>query len=94
MDRASLEMLSTPISSGSDPTSYAIRVAVKPDGVRPALGDWHTAEWIMHGGVPHAVVLVGPGSDIELEPGLYRTWVEISATPEKPIVVSEHFAIT
>lgn len=94
MDRASLEKLLTPITASSDPTSYGIRVAVLPDGVRPGPGDWHPAEWLTHAGIPHAVVLVGPGSAIELEPGLYRTWIEITAPPEKPVVVSERFSIT
>lgn len=94
MDRASLEKLSTPITADGDPTSYAIRVAVLPDGARPASGDWHVAEWVTRGGVPHASILVGPTSGIDLEPGTYRTWVEITAPPEKPVVRSERFTIT
>lgn len=94
MDRASLEKLSTPITASSDPTSYPVRVAVLPDGVRPGSSDWHPAEWVTRAGIPHAVILVGPGGVVELEPGLYRTWTEISAPPEKPVVVSARFSIT
>lgn len=94
MDRASLEKLLTPITAASDPTSYSIRVAVLPEGVRPGPADWHPGEWVTRAGVPYAVVLVGPGSDVVLEPGVYRTWTEIAAAPEKPIIVSGRFSIT
>lgn len=94
MDRSSLEELLTPITASGDPTAYVIRVAVLPDGVRPGPTDWHSATWLTIAGIPHAVLLVGPGSGIELEPGYYRTWTEITAPPEKPIVVSERFSIT
>lgn len=94
MDRSSLEELLTPITASADPTAYGVRVAVIPDGVRPQAADWHTATWVTIGGIPHAVLLVGPGGVIELEPGTYRTWAEITAPPEKPVLVSTPFAIT
>lgn len=93
MDRSSLEELLTPITSGSDPTSYSVRVAVLPDGERPEAGDWHTAEWHTLDGTPHASILIGPGGDVQLAPGVYRTWVEITAPPEKPVVTSPRFWI-
>ncbi|MFF0277463.1 hypothetical protein [Streptomyces sp. NPDC004330] len=93
MDRSSLEQLLTPIVSADDPTGYAVRVAVLPDGDRPEAGDWHTAEWVTIDGTPHASLLVGPGGVIELYPGAYRVWVEITAPPEKPVVTSPYFRI-
>ena len=93
MDRSSLEELLTPIISTSDPTSYSVRVAVLPDGDRPEAGDWHTAEWKTIDGVHHASLLVGPSGVVELGPGAYRAWVEITAPPEKPVVTSPRFSI-
>ncbi|MBP2581913.1 hypothetical protein J3A78_002391 [Streptomyces sp. PvR006] len=93
MDRSSLEELLTPIVSTSDPTSYSVRVAVLPDGDRPEAGDWHAAEWKTIDGVHHASLLVGPGGVVELGPGAYRVWVEITAPPEKPVVASPRFSI-
>ncbi|MEE1813543.1 hypothetical protein PUR59_00560 [Streptomyces sp. SP18ES09] len=93
MDRSSLEELLTPIASASDPTAYSVRVAVLPDSERPGAGDWHVAEWRTIGGVPHATLLVGPGGVVELAPGAYRAWVEITAPPEKPVVASPRFHI-
>ncbi|MFI5985056.1 hypothetical protein ACIBEA_29845 [Streptomyces sp. NPDC051555] len=94
MDRSSLEELLTPITASADPTSYGVRVAVLPDGVRPQAADWHPATWVTIGGAPHTAILVGPGGVVELEPGPHRTWTEITAPPEKPVVVSEPFSIT
>ena len=94
MDRSSLEELLTPITSASDPTSYSVRVAVLPDRERPVAGDWHDAVWRTIGGAPHASILIGPGGALELGPGVYRTWIEITAPPEKPVVVSPCFKVT
>ncbi|MFB7605277.1 hypothetical protein [Streptomyces gardneri] len=94
MDRSSLEQLLTPIAASSDPTGLAVRVAVLPDGQRPEASDWHTAEWVTIDGIPHASVLIGPGGAIQLTPGVYRAWVEITAPPEKPVAASPRFQIT
>ncbi|MFE0647487.1 hypothetical protein ACFVZH_02700 [Streptomyces sp. NPDC059534] len=94
MDRSSLEELLTPITTADDPTGFGVRVAVLPDGDRPEAGDWHNAEWVTIGGTPHASLLVGPGGAVELGPGVYRTWIEITAAPEKPVLRSSRFQIT
>jgi len=94
VDRSSLEELLTPITTSSDPTSYSVRVAVLPDGDRPEAGDWHAAEWRTVDGTPHASLLVGPGGAVQLDPGVYRTWIEITAPPEKPVIRSARFQIT
>lgn len=95
MDRSSLEELLTPIEAGSgDPSAYPVRVALLADGVRPTAPDWHTATWTTQDGVHYAVLLVGPGGVVTPQPGVYRTWTEITATPEKPVVISARFTIT
>lgn len=95
MDRSSLEELMTPISAGNgDPSDYPVRVALLADGVRPTAGDWHAATWTTTEGVHYAVLLVGPGGAVTPTPGVYRTWTEITAAPEKPVVVSARFQIT
>ncbi|MFJ6579258.1 hypothetical protein ACIQMY_25265 [Streptomyces sp. NPDC091368] len=93
MDRSSLEALLTPIVTADDPTGFAVRVAVLPDGDRPAPGDWHEAEWVTIGGTPYASLLVGPGGVVQLGPGAYRAWVEITAPPEKPVARSPRFYV-
>jgi hypothetical protein len=93
VDRSSLEQLLTPITSTDDPTVFAVRVAVLPDGERPEAGDWHTAEWVTIDGIPHASLLVGPDGVVQLVPGVFRVWVEITAPPEKPVVASPRFQI-
>jgi len=94
VDRSSLEELLTPITSADDPTAYSVRVAVLPDGDRPQAGDWHDAEWVTIDGTPHARLLVGPGGAVQLNAGAHRAWVEITAPPEKPVVVSGPFQVT
>ncbi|MFD0074270.1 hypothetical protein ACFVIY_17735 [Streptomyces sp. NPDC127166] len=94
MDHSSLQELLTPITARTDPTPYSIRVAVLPDGQRPEPGDWHNAEWLTLYGTPYASLLVGPGGAVQLAAGAYRAWVEITAPPEKPVVVSPPFQIT
>ncbi|MGW6946173.1 hypothetical protein ACWGHD_04520 [Streptomyces xanthophaeus] len=94
VDRSSLEEILTPITASSDPSGYAVRVAVLPDGERPEAGDWHTASWRTIGGIHYATLLVGPGGAVEPGPGTYRTWTEITAPPEKPVVASPRFQIT
>lgn len=94
MDHSSLQELLTPITARTDPTSYSVRVAVLPDGQRPEAGDWHDAEWLTLYGTPYASLLVGPGGAVELASGAYRAWVEITAPPEKPVVVSPPFQVT
>lgn len=94
MDRDSLEKLLTPIAASSDPTSYSVRVAVLPEGERPEEADWHAATWLTVDGIPHVALLVGPGGAVDLPPGVYRTWTEITAPPEKPVLTSPRFQIT
>lgn len=94
MDRSSLEELLTPVTASSDPSSYTVRVAVLPDGARPEAGDWHTGSWRTLDGVHYAALLVGPGGVVDLDPGTYRTWIEITAPPEKPVIASPRFQIT
>jgi hypothetical protein len=94
VDHSSLQELFTPVTARTDPTDYDVRVAVIPDGMRPEPDDWHDAEWVTIGGTPHASLLVGPSGAVQVSRGLYRAWVEITAPPEKPVVVSPPFQIT
>ncbi|WP_328941535.1 hypothetical protein OG259_07630 [Streptomyces sp. NBC_00250] len=94
MDHSSLQELLTPVTARTDPTGYTVRVAVIPDGQRPESGDWQEAEWVTIGGLPYASLLVGPGGAVQVSRGPYRTWVEITAPPEKPVVASPTFHVT
>ncbi|MFJ6073690.1 hypothetical protein ACIQFU_23085 [Streptomyces sp. NPDC093065] len=95
MERESLEYLKTPVGvDGTDPTGYAVHVALLEDGLRPGPGDWHPAAWETGPDGPLAVLLVGPGGVLDPGPGTYRTWIKITATPEVPVVKSPRFQIT
>jgi hypothetical protein len=93
VDHSSLQELLTPVTARTDPTGYAVRIAVVPDGQRPEVDDWHDAEWTTINGTPHASLLIGPGGHVQLAPGVYRAWIEITAPPEKPVVASPRFNI-
>jgi len=93
VDHSSLQELLTPVMARTDPTGYAVRVAVIPDGQRPGPDDWHDGEWVTLYDTPYASLLVGPGGAVELASGAYRAWVEITAPPEKPVVTTPPFNV-
>ncbi|WP_435610050.1 hypothetical protein [Streptomyces sp. C10-9-1] len=95
MDRDSLEEVLTPITAAvGDPTDFDVRVALVAVGARPTEDDWHPASWTTQDGIPHSVLLVGPGGTVDPGPGTYRTWTEITAAPEKPVLLGGRLHIT
>lgn len=73
------------------PTGYTVTVAVRPEGTRPASGDFKTATWFTGAdGTYWAQLNVGPGSSVgALSAGLrYKAHAKITLGAETPIVTS------
>lgn len=73
------------------PTGYTVTVAVRPEGTRPASGDFKAATWFTGAdGTYWARLNVGPGSDVgTLSAGQrYKAHAKVSAGTETPIVTS------
>lgn len=84
----SLQYVTMPISSTSDPTSLLVSMAVMPRGVEPEAGNFKTAAWAS--GTPYRCqILIGPGSTVgALTEGTYRLWAKVTAIPEIPVMAS------
>lgn len=79
----SVEYLKVPVTGPANLTSYAVEMAVLPDGQDPVTADWKAATWIGS----YSSVLVGPGTTLPLTKGVtYGAWVRITASPEKPVL--------
>lgn len=87
----SKEYLHVPVTGQGDVDSFPVEIAVIPNGQEePAGGDWHTAQW----DGTDAKILIGPGTDVELDDGTYQVWVRLTATPEVPAIHSGPLRIT
>lgn len=88
----SVEFLKIPITGSSDLATFAVEMAVLPDGQDPDTGDWKTAEWSTAG---EAMILIGPGTSLPLTKGVtYVAWARITAAPETPVLTSGKVHIT
>jgi hypothetical protein len=76
------------LGTPTDPTGYAVTIAVVTDGTRPSSGDYQSAQW-----VPVAQLVSirdRPGADwflayrqvSGLQPGTYRLYPKVVAPPE------------
>ena len=63
-------------------TQWPVALAVIPvSQKRPAVGDWHNAEWQDQA----ARLLIGPGTSLTLDCGEYAVWVRVDAAPESAV---------
>ena len=80
--RESVELVG-PITVTDDGTPVTdFDVAVLGQGFRPEDTDWATPDLVGS----DQFVLVGPGTDRPLVPGVYRLWVRYTANPETPVL--------
>jgi hypothetical protein len=79
----SLEYVPVPVRVSGEPPGVAatVEMAIIPDNVHPEETDWLPATWDVNA-VATAILLVGPGGDVELARGRYGVWVRVSANPE------------
>jgi len=86
------------IESGAaiDPTSDTVKMAFMAAWAPPGSGDWKTAVWDTSTapGIYLAQCLVGPAGTVTLATGTYDIWVQISASPETPVLQGGTLTIT
>lgn len=79
----SLEYVHATIDGPPNKTSFAVEMAILPEGQDPGVSDWETAAW----DGDDVICLVGPGGLITLTKGVqYEVWVRITASPEIPVL--------
>ncbi|MFC8447659.1 hypothetical protein [Kitasatospora sp. NPDC057223] len=78
------------------PTAFDVQIAIVAVGHEPTDTDWHPAQWdTTSTGTTVAKLLVGPdGGALSPTPGRYRAWVNVTATPEHPVLSTAAFDIT
>jgi len=80
----STEYLHIPVTApiGVDLSTAPVRIAVVAHRADPADTEWHTADW----DTGTARILIGPGTDLTLNPGDYRVWINIDPAGSEDIV--------
>jgi hypothetical protein len=80
-----------------DPTADTVQLAFMAGWALPGSGDWHTGSWTgsTAPGTYLAQCLVGPANGgIDLAPGTYDIWVQITDNPEVPVISTGTLVIT
>lgn len=68
----------------ANPTSDQVRMAFPTTGADPTT--WYTASWETQGALYFARCLVGPGGTVTLPIGFYDVYVQVTDSPEIPVV--------
>jgi hypothetical protein len=76
----SVEYVKTTVTASEDPTSQPPEFAFT---TTEAPTVWIEGEWV-DDTTYDARILVGPGTDVELDPGVYFCWLRITDNPEAP----------
>lgn len=76
--------------TGVDLTELDIALAIVADGQIPDTDDWQVGTWIGSS----AALLIGPGTDLELDRGTYDVYVRVTSDPEIPVLPSGSIHIT
>jgi len=81
---SSTEYLHVPVTApaGTDLTDAPVRIAVVSHRSNPAADEWQIAEWA----AGEARILIGPDTDITLDPGDYRVWINIDPPGSENVV--------
>lgn len=73
-----------------NPTGDTVKMAFLPAGVTPAGADLKTAVWETDPTTTPptyaAMCLVGPAGTVTLPAGLYQVWVQVTDSPEVPLL--------
>lgn len=78
------EYVRTTLKSSADPTGTLPDFAFMVGDRKPTVADWKAGSWVA-GTTYDARLLIGPGSDVDLEPGRYTVWFRVIDNPEIPI---------
>ena len=95
--RETREYLSVVVEGDDNLSSLQVEMAVLTYGIRPADGDWETAEWAVDDdGVIVAKIKIGPGTpfDFSSTPGPKTPWVRVTASEEIPVLEGEPIRVT
>jgi hypothetical protein len=81
-----------------DPSGNAVQMAFMANWALPSADDdWYAASWSVSTapGIYLAQCLVGPGAGaaVDLTVGTYNVWVQITDTPEVPVINTGTLAI-
>ena len=87
--RSSKEYVRADVKASGDVSALPVSMAILPVGQDPAGLDWKTASWVGN----TARVLIGPGTTLDLEKGTWMVWVQVTATPEIPVIQSGRIQI-
>lgn len=81
MPASSKEELRVPYAR-VEATAFPVQIAIVLEGGgEPADDAYHDAVWVGQ----DAVLVIGAGSDVELEPGLYAVWTRITTATQRPV---------
>ena len=80
--RESVELIGPITVTEEEEVIESFDVALLPVGTRPTEDDWAAPEVVES----NYFILVGPGTDLELDPGSYLLWARYTANPEIPVL--------
>ncbi len=69
-----------------DVTTLPVEISIVPHPRHAAEDDWRPAVWLPDTDTPTAGVLIGPGTDFDLDVGVYVARLRITAGDERPVV--------
>lgn len=76
------------LGGATDPTAYTVAIAVVVDGTHPIIGDYQAAQWVPVGQLGSIRDRPGPDWYLAyrnvsgLQPGTYRLYPKVTASPE------------
>jgi hypothetical protein len=104
LSQASLEYVQATVTAAVagapyNPTSDVVKFAFLAPGTSPYGATWCAASWASTEsptgtGDYTAQCLVGPGGAVQLAPGSYQVWVQITDSPEVPVLPAYLLTIT
>lgn len=87
-----VQITSSIVATPYNPTSLPVAVAITPPNVPPTV--FTTAAWLAGQAVPTVKFLIGPlNGGMVLAPGDYDVYIQITNTPEVPVIPSGHLRI-
>lgn len=79
------ELFKVRITADVELDTQPVYLAFMSENTKPTDDDLHEATWQGDPGTSRvAAVMVGPGTDIQLEPGGYTVWYKVTDNPEEP----------
>lgn len=78
-----------------NPTADVVKMAFMSSTAAPSVSDWKTASWNTVGAGQYQIqCLIGPGGVIQLTPGYWYVWVQITDNPETIVRSADILQVT